>query len=135
MFDMKEVWGMNKAARQYTTQFSVAMAAYVVTVLIAITALNAAPQAPWRYAVVALPVIPALLGLMAFIRFLGRMDELQRRIQLEAIAFSFGVTGILTFAYGFLQLAGLPALSWIWIFPAMVALWGIGVGFASRRYA
>ncbi len=67
-------------------------------------------------------------------RFFSYMDELQRRIQLEAFAFSFGVTGIVTFSYGLLTYVGFPAISWVWIFPLMVALWGIGQGVATRRY-
>ncbi len=62
------------------------------------------------------------------------MDELQRRIQLEAFAFSFGATGIVTFSYGLLTYVGFPVISWVWIFPLMVALWGISQGVAVRRY-
>lgn len=67
-------------------------------------------------------------------RYFSRMDELQRRIQLEAFAFSFGVTGIVTFSYGLLVNVGFPPISWVWIFPLMIALWGIGAGVATRRY-
>ena len=125
---------MPSAARAYTLQFSAAMGAYVVAVIASLSALNAYPHAPWRAAVALIPVLPAAFGLLAFLRFLSRMDELQQRIQLTAIGFSFGATAILTFAYGFLQLAGLPALSWIYILPAMVILWGIGSAIASWRY-
>jgi hypothetical protein len=52
------------------------------------------------------PAVPTIFALLAFLRFLTRMDELQRRIQLEALGFAFGVTAILTFAYGFLENAG-----------------------------
>ena len=67
-------------------------------------------------------------------RFFSNMDELQRRIQLEAFAFSFGVTGIVTFSYDLLTYAGFPDISWVWIFPLMIALWGIGQGVATWRY-
>jgi hypothetical protein len=70
----------------------------------------------------------------AFMRYFSRMDELQRRIQLEAFAFGFGVTGIVTFSYGLLVYVGFPPISWVWIFPLMIALWGIGAGVATRRY-
>ena len=96
--------------------------------------LNAYPHAPWRVLVALAPVIPMIFGLLAFVRFFSKMDELQRRIQLEAFAFAFGGTAIVSFTYGFLENAGFPALSWIWVFPLMMALWGIGAGIASRRY-
>jgi hypothetical protein len=63
------------------------------------------------------------------------MDEMQQRIQLEALAIAFAGTGILATTYGFLQGAGLPPIEWgVWIWPAMVALWAIAQAFASRRY-
>ena len=80
------------------------------------------------------PLIPAALALSAYLRFLARMDELGRRIQLEALAFGFGAAGMLTFAYGFLENAGFPQLSYIWVFPTMIALWGIGGAIAAYRY-
>jgi hypothetical protein len=60
--------------------------------------------------------------------------ELGRRIQLEALAVGFGAAGMLTLAYGFLENAGFPQLSYIWVFPTMIALWGIGGAIASYRY-
>jgi hypothetical protein len=62
------------------------------------------------------------------------MDELQRKIQLEAVVFGFCGTALLTFSYGFLENAGFPHLNWIWIFPLMAALWGLGQAIAARRY-
>lgn len=134
MHAMKGGTAMTPAARTYVIQFSAAMAAYVVAVVASAIVLNAYADAPWRAVVALVPVIPALFGLLAFLRFLARMDELQQRIQLTAIGFSFGATAMLTFAYGFLQNAGFPAISWVFILPGMVALWGVGVAFASWRY-
>jgi hypothetical protein len=62
------------------------------------------------------------------------MDELQRRLHLEALGFAFGASAILTFAYGLMENAGLPRLSYIWVLPAMVLLWGLGAAVASWRY-
>ena len=64
-----------------------------------------------------------------------RLDELQQRIQLHALAFAFAGTGLLATAYGFLVNAGLPDIDWgelVW--PAMVVLWVLGMVFANRRY-
>jgi hypothetical protein len=38
------------------------------------------------------------------------MDEVIRKIQLEALAIGLGAAGMLTFAYGFLENAGVPQL-------------------------
>ena len=127
---------MNKSAgRTYVKEFLTAMAAYVVVLIISVTIIKASPaMAWWRIPLALAPVIPAIFGMIAFLRALGRMDEMQRRIQLEALAFGFGVAGIVTFSYGFLENVGFPHISWIFVFPLMIAFWGIGGSIASRRY-
>jgi hypothetical protein len=110
------------------------MALYAIVIVVSVALLKAQPHAAWRVPVALAPVVPAALGVAAFVRLLGRMDDLQRRIQLEALGLAFGATSILTFAYGFLEGVGFPHLSWIWIFPFMVALWGLGLAVASWRY-
>ena len=121
------------AARAYTRELGLAMAAYVIVVLVSIK-LDGGLDQPIKTLVALTPLVPATLALFAYLRFLSRMDELGRRIQLEALAFGFGAAGMLTFAYGFLENAGFPQLSYIWVFPLMIALWGIGGAIASYRY-
>ncbi|MGH7725655.1 MAG: hypothetical protein ACREOU_09520 [Candidatus Eiseniibacteriota bacterium] len=73
-----------------------------------------------------------ILGMFSSIR---RLDELQQRMHLEALAFSFGGTGILATGYGFLVGAGLPDIEWgtiVW--PVMCGLWAIGLLISHRRY-
>lgn len=125
---------MNKAARSYVVEFLGAMVAYVVCLIVSLLLLQGNHDAPWRVPVALLPVVPAVFAVAAFVRYLGRTDELQRRIQLEGLGLSFGVTAILTFAYGFLENVGFPPISLLWVLPLMVALWGIGTGLAARRY-
>lgn len=123
------------ASKVYTREFFLAMAAYVIVLPLSIVLIIDSPAAAWwRIPLALVPVIPVLFAVRAFLRFFHRMDELQRRIQLEAFAFSFAVTGIVTFSYGLLVYVGFPAISWVYIFPLMVALWGIGGGIATRKY-
>lgn len=126
---------MKQATKSYLIEFGSSMLAYTITLVIALEVVQANPEATWRYAVAVAPVAPICFALWAFIRALGRMDELQRRIQLHAIGFGFGASAIVTFTYGFLELVGLPSLSYIWVLPLMVVLWGIGSVAASLRYA
>ncbi len=121
------------AAIAYTREFGFAMAAYVVSLPISLALIDKFDQ-PLVTIVALIPLIPAGFALAAYLRFLNRMDELGRRIQLEALAFGFGAAGMLTLAYGFLENAGFPRLSYIWVFPVMIALWGIGGAIASYRY-
>jgi hypothetical protein len=121
------------ASRAYTREFFIAMAAYVVAVLVTVR-LTPDVDLVLRVPFVLIPLVPAGFALRAYVRFLGRIDELGRRIQLEALAIGFGAAGMLTFAYGFLENAGFPQLSYVFVFPLMIFMWGIGGAIASRRY-
>jgi hypothetical protein len=64
-----------------------------------------------------------------------RLDELQQRIHLEAIAISFAATGIVVSAIDLLESGGMPAPhtgTWIWIF--MVIVWGGAVLLRRHHY-
>ncbi len=125
---------MSKASRAYVIEFGASKLVYAIGLIASIWLIQQNPQAPWRYAVALANIVPTMFAVLAFVRFPRRMDELQRRIQLEALGLSFAATGILTFVYGFLQNVGFPPISWIWIFPMMIALWGSGSAIASARY-
>ncbi len=69
------------------------------------------------------------------LRALRHLDEMQRRIQLEALAIAFVGAGILCSTYGFLEKALATRLDWVFaIWPAMVLLWIAGMLIAYRRY-
>lgn len=127
---------MNQSASKlYVREFLAAIAAYMIVLPISITLIIASPSSAWwRIPLALASVIPILFALVAFMRILSHMDELQRRIQLEGFAFSFAVTGVVTFSYGCLVYVGFPTISWVYIFPLMIALWGVGTGIAKRRY-
>ncbi|HEX8231650.1 MAG TPA: hypothetical protein VF826_20405 [Chloroflexia bacterium] len=127
---------MDKAGKTYLVQFIGAMIAYVIVLLVSVLILRSYPDpdAAWRIPVALLPMLPAIVLIMVFVRHLRGMDELQSRIQLEALAIGFGGTAVLTFGYGFLQGVGFPLLNWTFVFPLMIGLWGIGVAIAERRY-
>lgn len=125
---------MNAAGKTYVIRFTSAMLAYSVLLVAAVTLVQRMPDNPLRYPLMLLPVIPILFALMAFVRFFESMDELQKTIHLYALALSFAATGLISFTYGLLETAGMPHLSWVWIFPMMIAFWGIGSGLAARKY-
>jgi hypothetical protein len=125
---------MKATVRRYAVEFGAAMTAYVVVLLGTVWVLKTYGESPWRYAVAVLPVLPVVLVLWAVRRYVAGLDELQRRVQLEGLAFGAVGTAVLTFAYGFLEGVGLPHLNWTWVLPLMFALWGLGVALAARRY-
>ena len=88
-------------------------------------------------AIVLVPVIPAALFLYFFIRDVRGMDELQRRIQLEALAFAYPLTLLLLMTLGLLQLVmNLNPADWsyrhVWQFVIVFYLFGVWI--AARRY-
>src|SRR5256885_16033846 len=89
-----------------------------------ITVVQANPAASWKYGVAVLPVIPAGLVIFLTVRALGRLDEVQKRTQMQALGFSMAATGLLTVAYGFLGGVGLPHLNATSVLPLMAVLWG-----------
>jgi hypothetical protein len=125
---------MDANCKRYGKEFGSSMAAYTVMVPVSIWLLKGHEHSPLRYVFAVLPVIPSAFAMWAAIRFFRGLDELQRRIQFEGIAFSFLGTCLLTLTWGFLQNAGLPPADVIWVAPLLIMLWGLGLGIASRRY-
>ena len=120
---------------RYLVEFGGAMLAYVVLLPLSIYAYRAVDQDALRAIIAVLPVVPTLLGLVAILRAIRRMDELERRVHFEAVAFAFAATALLTFTFGLLENVSFPQISLVWILPLMVALWGIGQVLARLRYA
>src|SRR5215471_17825419 len=101
---------MTSASKSYLIEFSSSMLAYVILLPISIVLIERYPSAPWRFEVALVPVIALCFALAAMLRFLGRIDELARKIQLESFAVAAGATAIATFGYGLLENVGLPSL-------------------------
>ena len=108
-------------------QFGFAILAYLMFLVGSVTVVSANPSAPWRYWVSALPVLPAAVVVWLVVRQLGRLDEVQKRTQMQAIGFSLAATGLVTFGYGFLEGAGLPHMSATFVLPLMALFWFVGL--------
>ena len=122
-------------SKQYLKELSATLAVYVLALLGSIELLTHVDIArPWRDLIALCPMIPAATMAWVILRELRRMDELQRRIQLEALGFSFAGTAILTFSYGFLEGLGYPRLSMFTVWPILATLWVVGLAMARRRY-
>lgn len=118
--------------RRYGREMLIAMLAYAALLLVFVFVMEAHEDAPWRWAIAPLPMIPFAFGIVAWVRFYRGSDELQQRIGLESLAFAFGGTAFITFGYGFLDAVGLPRISWWFVWPVMATLWIIG-GFLARK--
>ena len=82
------------------------------------------PAGVLYWLVAALPLVVAAGGMWAWARYLREADELQRRIQLNALAFGFGVSYFWIVSYGVFVVAGAPKLEQGQpLLPGLVAYW------------
>ena len=125
---------MNKAGKVYVTRFLPAMVVVGLLLIGVVVVLKNYPTALWRIPFVLLPLIPLSVGLHCLVHFLDQLDELQRRIQFEALATGCAGTVLLSFAYGLLQLVGFPVLNWTFVLPLLTICWGIGLFRVLGRY-
>ena len=121
--------------RKYTIELGAALALYAALLVGA----NMAERAlhPTGAALIALnlvPMIGAVAGAVAIMRGLWRMDELQRRIQFDAIAMAFLATALITFGWGFVENEGVPHLRAFMVWPIMGTCWAIGIAISAWRY-
>ena len=93
---------------------------------------------PLRAAVAIVPALAILLFMGAALRYLREVDELQRRIETEAIGIAAMTVSFLYFAGGLLDKAKVitvdAAAAMIWVFPMTMLVYGIAKFFAVRRY-
>ena len=122
------------SGRRYAIELAAVLAGYVVLLIISMIVLRTVGDSPLRWLAVLLPV-PAVVGVAwAVLRRIRRSDELQSRISVESLAIGFAIGSLVTFTYGFLQLAGAPQLSWFFVWPVYAVGWLIGLAVTRRRY-
>lgn len=92
------------------------------------------PHSPYRYWLILLPILPLIYVSFTIIRGVSEMDEMWRKIQTEAMAFSGLATGFTCFSYLFLRDMGAPEFHGEWAFYIVGAYYWIGLFFSWRRY-
>ena len=123
-------------SRTYSVRLMLWFTAYAALLASSLALLQGPVLVPfWRAIVGLLPMIAGFGILLTVMQRFRSMDELQRGIMLEALAFAVGTTAIITFSYGFLENSSVaPSLSYFWVWPIMGATWGVGAFLAQRRY-
>lgn len=89
---------------------------------------------PYQILIALAPSIPTVLLALSIGSAIAQLDELQRRIQLEAIGIGFGGSVVITFSYALLVQVGVPQVSWMFVPLLMVLLWGIGKLWTMWKY-
>jgi hypothetical protein len=132
---------MRAVEKRYLREFIPAMSAYVLAIVLCSWLLKrplAGAEPALRAAVALLPALPIMLVLRAVVRVIRDNDELQRRIDLEAIAVAALVVGLGYFAAGLLVAAGVLAVpgqvALVWALPLLCLAYGVAKCIALRRY-
>ena len=127
------------AGRRYLRALWPIMVGYSLTLFLSIWLVKRGiDSVPLRAVVAVLPVLPIALLMRAALRYLREIDELQRRIETEAIGIASLLVSLLFFAGGLLQKAKVvdidAAVAMIWVFPLLCATYGIAKMVLARRY-
>lgn len=124
--------------QRYLREFLPAMLGYVIVLPISITLLLRVDlSTAWKVVVALLPVLPMVFVVRAMLRHMLRQDELQQRIELQAVAITCAVIGMASFSLGFLQnVRVLPSPPWLmlWVLPLMIGVYGVARFLLARRY-
>ncbi len=78
--------------------------------------------------------IPGFLFIVSLGNAISKLDELQRRIQVEAIAIGFGITALVTITFGLLGLTGTPQPNWMFVTVIMTFSWLAGKLWTRWKY-
>ncbi|TSD77865.1 hypothetical protein FFI16_016040 [Pseudomonas sp. KBS0710] len=122
------------STKRFLVEFIVILLVYICCVVVSSSSVRSMPDGAAKIALALLPVIPMIAMAVSIIRRLNSMDELGRKIQLEALAVAFVCTALTTFSYGFLETAGLPRLSAFMVWPIMGGVWCVATIIGTRRY-
>lgn len=112
---------------------------YAAVVLWAALVVVAEPLAEWmgeplRVPAALSPVLPAAWAMWALVRYLGQVDELERRKYVEALVFAFTVTFLIVSVGAQLETVDRARLNAHAIVTVMLISWSVGYGVSAWRY-
>ena len=126
--------------RRYLRWLLVSMSMYASLLVTSLFALRAIPAEALalRAGVGLLPVLPLLLLVWAFARYIREADEMQRQIELQSVALAAMVTGLSFMVAGFLASAGVFVLKGdlvaILVLPTLFGSYGVAKAVVARSY-
>ncbi|MFN3310341.1 MAG: hypothetical protein ACK40R_01395 [Thermomonas sp.] len=127
------------AVRRYLRALWPIMIGYSLTLFLSLWLVKRGIDSVLLRALVAvLPALMIALLMRAALRYLREIDELQRRIETEAIGIASLLVALLYFAGGLLQKAKVidldAAAAMIWVFPLLCLIYGIAKMALTKRY-
>lgn len=96
---------------------------------------EALPTGLWTYLAIAGSTALGIVAVLAYVHFVRQADELQRKIQLEALALGFAGGFVAQFAFSLIERAGIMDVEIGDLFLVMVVCYSMGVFLGARRYA
>lgn len=130
MFDIQRI----KQRAQLIRPLLIPLILYIGLLALAVSWAPTMEPSVWRYVVALLPIIPGLFLAFGILRVTTKIDEMERRILLEAVTFSFILTLILLLSFGLLGLVGVPQPSPIITVSIMCILLVAGKLLGNWRY-
>ena len=123
---------MKPLMKKYSQRMILGMVAYIL----GIDLLHHIPMppAPYKYLLVLLTILPVIYICFTIIRYITELDEMWRKIYMEAMAFSGIAIGFTCVSYPFLHDVGAPELPLECGFFLMWIYYFIGLFFSRLRY-
>lgn len=113
-------------------QLFASLATYAALLVLSLIAANLFPQ--FRLPIILVPLIPGFLIVLSMLAAIRSMDEMQRRIQLEAFQMAYVGIFLLLVTETLLSTGGTPPSHPGTYIAFMAAMWLIGLGLARRKY-
>lgn len=111
------------------------LAAYVASILGMAASRSSLEGSLMLWIACLIPPAFAFLAMREVYYGVMQMDEMIRRIHMEAFMIGAGLTAMITFTWGLLENAGLPAFEITLVFPMMILLYGFATMLRKRAYA
>ncbi len=104
--------------------------------VLGLTALNLFDDqhSEFRYLLIPLPIMPMLYIITISFRVVAKLDEMQRRIVTEAMAFAGLATALTCFSYLFIRDMGAPEFKSWWAFALTDIYYVLGLVWLKWRY-
>jgi len=123
--------------RRYQSRVILAMALYVVVLLLAWPLVRSTASQSLRVVLALLPTLPVLYVIWQMARRVWQADELEQRTHLVALGASTAIVGMASLVGGFLAAARVVQLDGsilIWVFPAMLISYHAARWWVVRHY-
>jgi len=134
-----DLWPSNSAsANKFAREVWVGVALYLVAMAIGVLMSWRLHLPQWGAILMGSATIGyALSMLRALLRMLSSLDEMQRRMQHEALLITAAVVGFGSFAYSMFEVTGVvPTMphALFFVLPVMILIWRVAFLFVVRRY-